>query len=131
MPVEVLTQALAATASGLEPGKDSIDDLLVYCTVGVVVGGRLGQVLLWSPGYYLAHPLEAAMIWRGGMSFHGGMIGVLVATLLFAWRHKTPWLTVLDLVCLAGFLRLLTGEFIRAFPERILNIHPQNAPCIR
>ena len=58
------------------PDAASIDDLLVYCTLGVVVGGRLGQVLLWTPGYFLAHPLEIFMVWRGGMAFHGGMIGV-------------------------------------------------------
>lgn len=92
------------------PDADSIDDLLVYCTLGVVVGGRLGQVLLWTPSYFLAHPLEIFMVWRGGMAFHGGMLGVLVATILFARRQKKPWLTVLDLACLVAPIGLLLGR---------------------
>ena len=92
------------------PSPDSVDDLLVYCTLGVVVGGRLGQVLLWAPTYYLAHPLEIFMVWRGGMAFHGGMIGVALATWLFARAQKTPWLTVLDLACLAAPIGLFLGR---------------------
>lgn len=92
------------------PDADSIDDLLVYCTLGVIVGGRLGQVVLWTPGYFLAHPLEIFAVWKGGMAFHGGMIGVLIGTILFARLKKQPWLTVLDLVCLAAPIGLLLGR---------------------
>ena len=58
-----------------------IDDLLVYITLGVVIGGRLGYVLFYRPGYYLSNPLEALAVWHGGMSFHGGALGVLAAAL--------------------------------------------------
>ena len=61
-----------------------IDDLLVYITLGVVIGGRLGYVLFYRPGYYLSNPLEALAVWHGGMSFHGGALGVLAAALIFA-----------------------------------------------
>ena len=67
---------------------DSIDDLLVYCALGVVIGGRLGNVLFYDPGYYFAHPLEIFMVWQGGMAFHGGMLGALVGVLLFARRYR-------------------------------------------
>lgn len=64
-----------------------IDDLLFYGVLGVVLGGRLGQVLFYEPGYYFAHPLEIFQLWKGGMSFHGGFLGVLVA--MAVWGHKT------------------------------------------
>ena len=64
------------------PSAESIDDLLVYCALGVVIGGRLGQVLFYDPGYYFAHPLEIFMLWHGGMAFHGGMLGALVGVLV-------------------------------------------------
>jgi hypothetical protein len=63
-----------------------VDDLLFYGVLGVILGGRLGQVLFYEPGYYLAHPLEILAVWKGGMSFHGGFLGVLVAMAL--WGRK-------------------------------------------
>ena len=63
-------------------GQD-VDDLLFYGVLGVVLGGRLGQVLFYEPGYYLAHPLEILAVWKGGMAFHGGMLGVFVAMALW------------------------------------------------
>ncbi len=57
------------------PSPDSIDDLLVYCAIGVIVGGRLGNVLFYDPRYYFSHPIEIFKVWEGGMAFHGGLIG--------------------------------------------------------
>lgn len=69
-----------------------IDDLLLYGMIGVVAGGRLGEVLFFQPGYYLSHPAEILAIWKGGMSFHGGFLGVLVAMWLCGRRTgKTFW----------------------------------------
>jgi phosphatidylglycerol:prolipoprotein diacylglycerol transferase len=64
-----------------------IDDLLFYGVLGVIVGGRLGEVLFYQPAYYFAHPLEIPAVWKGGMSFHGGFLGVLAAVAFYA--HKT------------------------------------------
>lgn len=65
----------------------ALDDLLFYGVLGVVIGGRLGQVLFYEPSYYLSHPLEILAVWKGGMSFHGGFLGVMAA---LAWYgHKT------------------------------------------
>jgi phosphatidylglycerol:prolipoprotein diacylglycerol transferase len=61
-----------------------LDDLLFYGVLGVIVGGRLGQVLFYEPAYYLEHPLQILAVWRGGMSFHGGFLGVLIAMWLYA-----------------------------------------------
>ena len=66
--------------------------------LGVIVGGRLGYVLFYKPAHYLAHPLEIAAVWQGGMSFHGGMLGVIVALLWFARSRGRPWMQVTDLV---------------------------------
>ena len=98
------------------PTAASIDDLLVYCAFGVIVGGRLGNVLFYDPEYYFSHPLDIFKVWEGGMSFHGGLIGALVGILLFARRYGQPALTVLDLCCLAAPIGLFLGRlanFIR------------------
>src|SRR5260221_9477919 len=66
-----------------------VDDMLIYGVFGVILGGRLGYVLFYKPEHYLSHPLEILQIWTGGLSFHGGFLGVLVGIALFFWiRHK-------------------------------------------
>ena len=82
------------------PGWDDkmMDDLLFYGIFGVVLGGRLGEVLFYNPSYYLSRPLEILAVWQGGMSFHGGFLGVLVAMALFARQHKLTWLQLMDFI---------------------------------
>jgi hypothetical protein len=75
-----------------------IDDLLFYGVLGVVIGGRLGQVLFYEPAHYLAHPLEILAVWKGGMAFHGGFLGVLVAMVLYARKKKLAWFAVMDFI---------------------------------
>ena len=78
-------------------GKD-LEDVLFYGVLGVVAGGRLGYVVFYKPGYYLQHPLEALAIWHGGMSVHGGLIGVLIACAIFARRRGMRFLDLMDFV---------------------------------
>ncbi|MDD2684858.1 MAG: prolipoprotein diacylglyceryl transferase [Gallionella sp.] len=82
------------------PGWDEkfLDDLLFYGVLGVVAGGRLGEVLFYNPDYYFAHPLQILAVWQGGMSFHGGFLGVLLAMALFARSRKLMWLQLMDFV---------------------------------
>jgi phosphatidylglycerol:prolipoprotein diacylglycerol transferase len=92
-----------------------LDDLLFYGVLGVVLGGRLGYVLFYKPDYYLAHPLEIFYVWEGGMSFHGGFLGVLIAMLVFSRKVKMTWLGISDFIAPLvplglGFGRL--GNFI-------------------
>ncbi|MBX3679047.1 prolipoprotein diacylglyceryl transferase [Cognatazoarcus halotolerans] len=75
-----------------------IDDMLFYGVLGVVIGGRLGEVLFYQPGYYFSHPLEIVAVWKGGMSFHGGFLGVLVAMWLFARKTKRSFWQVTDFI---------------------------------
>jgi phosphatidylglycerol:prolipoprotein diacylglycerol transferase len=92
------------------PSRESIDDLLVYCAIGVIVGGRLGNVLFYDPRYYFAHPLEIFEVWRGGMAFHGGLIGAAIGAAWFARRQQTPILTAFDLIALAAPIGIFLGR---------------------
>ena len=78
-------------------GKD-LDDFLTWAVLGVIAGGRLGEVLFYQPGYYLQHPAEILMVWKGGMSFHGGFLGVLAAMLLFARKKGVSFWQISDFV---------------------------------
>jgi phosphatidylglycerol---prolipoprotein diacylglyceryl transferase len=75
-----------------------LDDMLFYGVLGVILGGRLGHVVFYQPGYYLQEPLEILAIWQGGMSFHGGFLGVIAAMALFARKHNLRWLSVTDFI---------------------------------
>jgi phosphatidylglycerol---prolipoprotein diacylglyceryl transferase len=78
--------------------RQDVDDLLFYGVLGVILGGRLGYVLFYKPAYYLAHPLEVFMVWKGGMASHGGIIGVIIVMILFARARRKPFLQVADFV---------------------------------
>jgi len=87
-----------------------LDDLLLYVTLGVILGGRLGYVLFYKPGFYLSHPGEILAVWQGGMSFHGGLIGVLVAMVLFSWRRGISFLEIGDAVAAAVPIGIFFGR---------------------
>ena len=87
-----------------------IDDLLFYGVLGVIAGGRLGQVLFYEPGYYLQHPLEVLAVWKGGMSFHGGFLGVLVAMALWGRKAGKSFFQVTDFIAPLVPLGLMTGR---------------------
>jgi phosphatidylglycerol:prolipoprotein diacylglycerol transferase len=98
--------------TGPQPGWSvkELDDLLFYGVLGVVLGGRLGYVLFYQPAHFLAHPLEILSVWQGGMAFHGGFLGVLVAMGLFARRTGKSWLTVTDFIAPLVPLGLAAGR---------------------
>jgi phosphatidylglycerol:prolipoprotein diacylglycerol transferase len=98
------------------PSRDSIDDLLVYCSLGVVIGGRLGNVLFYDRSFYFSHPLEILQVWKGGMAFHGGLIGAFAGMAMFAHRQRTPLLGVMDLCSLVapiGIFLVRLANFIK------------------
>ena len=77
---------------------EEVGDFLVYVVLGVVLGGRLGYALFYQPGYFFVHPLHVLYVWDGGMSFHGGMLGVFVASGWFAWRTQKHFFDVTDFI---------------------------------
>ena len=89
---------------------EQLDDLLFYGMLGVILGGRLGQVLFYEPAYYLAHPLEILAVWKGGMSFHGGFLGVLAAMGLWSRKHRIAWFDVTDFIAPLVPLGLAAGR---------------------
>jgi len=87
-----------------------VEDMLFYGVLGVVLGGRLGYVLFYKPAYYASHITEIPAVWKGGMSFHGGMLGVIVAMALFARHRRRPFLQVTDLIAPCVPLGLASGR---------------------
>jgi phosphatidylglycerol:prolipoprotein diacylglycerol transferase len=103
--------------------KEDLDDMLFYGVLGVVIGGRLGEVLFYNLGYYLNHPLEVLAVWKGGMSFHGGFLGVLIAMSLWARKTEKRIVDVYDFIAPMvplGYAAGRIGNFINAeLPGRV------------
>ncbi len=119
--------------------RNQLDDLLFWATIGLIVGGRLGQVLLWEPGAYLSQPLEIFKIWKGGMAFHGGLIGVIVAILLYAHSQKLSPYAFSDVIAastpiglfLGRIANFVNGELVGRptdVPWAIIFPHPDSLP---
>jgi phosphatidylglycerol:prolipoprotein diacylglycerol transferase len=87
-----------------------IDDFIVWVTLGIILGGRIGYVLFYNPSYFAEHPMEAFQLWKGGMSFHGGFTGCVLAVVLFAKKNKIPILSLGDVTCATGTLGVLLGR---------------------
>ncbi len=103
--------------------KEDLDDMLFYGVLGVILGGRLGEVLFYHPAYYLSHPLEIFAVWKGGMSFHGGFLGVLVAMALWGRKVKRNLMDIMDFIAPLvplGYAAGRIGNFINAeLPGRV------------
>lgn len=93
----------------LKFGKKELDDLFTAIILGVILGGRLGYVLFYNPAFFIAHPWEIVMLWHGGMSFHGGLIGVIVATFWYA-KKWSRGLRILDLLAVIAPIGLFFGR---------------------
>jgi phosphatidylglycerol:prolipoprotein diacylglycerol transferase len=90
--------------------RQDVDDFLVWATLAVILGGRIGYVLFYNPGYYLAHPVQALYVWHGGMSFHGGALGVTLAIILFARARRIRLLAFSDIIAEAVPIGLFFGR---------------------
>jgi phosphatidylglycerol:prolipoprotein diacylglycerol transferase len=86
------------------------DDFILWLTLGIILGGRIGYVLFYNPGHFAAHPLESIELWKGGMSFHGGFLGCVVAVLLFARHRGLSILSLGDLTCAAATIGIFLGR---------------------
>lgn len=90
--------------------KPFFDDYLLYATFGIILGGRLGYVLFYNFEYYISHPSHIFMLWEGGMSFHGGLLGVIFATWRFTKLYRLPFLHFSDIICAAAPIGLFFGR---------------------
>ncbi len=105
---QVMRRVCAEPPKILSPLK--IDDFLLWAALGVILGGRIGYVLFYKPGFYIEHPLAVLTLWEGGMSFHGGLLGVIAAILAFAIRNKTDPFMLSDLVAIVAPIGLFFGR---------------------
>jgi len=100
---------LAAKAkNGVE--RVHVDDFIIWATLGIILGGRLGYVIFYNPVFFAENPLLIFAMWKGGMSFHGGLIGVITVTWLFARKRSLPFLGLGDMVCAAAPIGLFFGR---------------------
>ncbi|MGX9355414.1 prolipoprotein diacylglyceryl transferase [Roseobacteraceae bacterium S113] len=109
----------------MAPGK--VEDLMTWVILGVIIGGRLGFVLFYQPGYYLANPLEIVMIWQGGMAFHGGLLGVIIGAWIWAGRNSVEKLPLADLMALCTPPGLLFGRMANFINAELWG-RPTSAP---
>jgi len=86
------------------------DDFVLWVTLGIILGGRIGYVLFYNPSYFTAHPLESLQLWHGGMSFHGGFLGCVLAVILFARHRGLSILSLGDITCAAGTIGIFLGR---------------------
>ncbi|MSO68538.1 MAG: prolipoprotein diacylglyceryl transferase [Pseudolabrys sp.] len=86
------------------------DDFVLWVTLGIILGGRIGYVLFYNPQHFTAHPLEIVQLWNGGMSFHGGFTGCVVAVVLFARKRGIPVLSLGDITCAVGTIGIFLGR---------------------
>jgi phosphatidylglycerol:prolipoprotein diacylglycerol transferase len=86
------------------------DDFVLWVTLGIIIGGRLGYVLFYNLGYFLEHPAEIPQLWKGGMSFHGGFLGCVAAVVAFALKRGIPMLSLGDVTCAVGPIGLFLGR---------------------
>jgi phosphatidylglycerol:prolipoprotein diacylglycerol transferase len=108
-------------------GKTQLDELLTYAILGIILGGRLGYVLFYQPAYYLANPGEIVAVWKGGMAFHGGVIGLTLAGILFAWRRAVPMRSLADAIAVAAPAGLFFGRLANFINAELWG-RPTDAP---
>jgi phosphatidylglycerol:prolipoprotein diacylglycerol transferase len=99
------------------------DDFILWVTLGIILGGRTGYVLFYNPGFFAEHPAEILKLWTGGMSFHGGFMGCVIAVLLFGWKRKIPVLSLGDVTCAVGPIGLLLGRIANFINSELWGRH--------
>ena len=116
----VFRRLINRPTSVIKMSRSQLDDFLTAIVLGVILGGRLGYVLFYNLGYFLHHPLEIFAVWHGGMSFHGGLLGVIAAVFLFSRRNKiNPW-SVLDVTSVVAPIGLFFGRIANFINREVM-----------
>lgn len=118
---------MRSTDSGLDISNKKLDDLLTAVILGVVCGGRFGYVLFYNLGYFILHPLAILAVWNGGMSFHGGLVGAIIATFWFGHKNQINSWHILDLMAVVAPIGLFFGR-IANFINMELMGYPTSVP---
>ena len=105
----------ATRQAELIPTKIMLQDLMMYCLLGIIIGGRLGYVLLYSPSMFINAPLDVFKVWQGGMAFHGGFMGVCAAVIFAHWRKKLGLARIADMAAVGAPLGILAVRFFGNF----------------
>lgn len=106
----MLKKLMLPDNSQVSLSKKQFDDFFSFIVLGVIIGGRLGYVLFYNLPFFVANPLEIFAVWHGGMSFHGGLLGVIIATFLFGHRNKVNGMVLLDLLAVVAPIGLFFGR---------------------
>jgi len=118
---------------------DLINDFFFFTIFGVIIGGRVGYIILYNPIYYFSNPLEIIKVWKGGMAFHGGLIGVILSTLFFSFKKKISFFIFSDLIASSApigiffgrIANFINGELVGRVTEKKIGIifnHVDNLP---
>ena len=99
------------------------DDFILWVTLGIILGGRTGYVLFYNLGFFTQHPMEIFKLWTGGMSFHGGFMGCVIAVLLFGWKRHISVLSLGDVTCAVGPIGLLLGRLANFINSELWGRH--------
>ena len=99
------------------------DDFILWVTLGIILGGRTGYVLFYNLGFFTQHPAEILKLWTGGMSFHGGFMGCVIAVLLFGWKRNISVLSLGDVTCAVGPIGLLLGRLANFINSELWGRH--------
>jgi phosphatidylglycerol:prolipoprotein diacylglycerol transferase len=99
------------------------DDFILWVTLGIILGGRTGYVLFYNLDFFIAHPAEIIELWKGGMSFHGGFMGCVVAVIGFCWKRGLPILSLGDITCAVGPIGLLLGRLANFINSELWGRH--------
>lgn len=99
-----------ARRDAIRPDSRDFDDFMVWAVLGIIVGGRIGYVLFYNLGFYVQNPIDILKVWHGGMSFHGGLVGVFVAIAIFSWRRGFSPLALGDIIAAAAPIGLFFGR---------------------
>lgn len=105
-----------------------IDDFLIWATFGIIIGGRMGYVLFYNMHYFLEFPLHIFALWEGGMSFHGGLLGMIVASILFAYKKQVPLLAMGDILVCVSPIGLFLGRLANFINGELFGRITQNVP---
>ena len=130
--VYFLFKRFAAKGSIKNLKPELVDSLTLYVVLGVIIGARLGEVLFYNLPYYLSKPLHIFMVWQGGMSFHGGLIGVAIVLYLFCKKHKINLLEIADILVIPAAFALFLGRIANFINHELIGVPTKNTPwyCI-